>query len=139
MRFSRSDLPGLALAVLIPPALVYLFLAAFELWHHEGTPVIPMVASNVAIPAAIFGVFSRYFRHWDLIIGLLVVMVAAIAGVNWAQRTGNDGTAIATTLKWIGVVDFMIINLVMVVEILNYVVAPWLNRRDERRAAGQSS
>jgi len=138
MRFSRADLPGLALATLIPPALVYLFLASFELWRHEGTPLIPNIAVNVAIPAAIFAVFSRYFRHWDLILGLLGLMVVVVAGVNWAQRTGNDGTAIATTLKWIGVIDFMVINLVLVLEILNYAVLPWLNRRDERKAQQSS-
>ena len=135
MRFTRADLPGFAIALLAPPALMLLFLASFEVWDHRGTPLLGQMAVNLAIPAAIAAAFSRFIFKWDLPVALLAVLLAVVAGVNWAQRTGNDNLAISTALKWVGVIDFLLLNLVIAWQILHNAILPMLDRRDARRAA----
>jgi hypothetical protein len=135
MRFSRADLPGLLIAALGGPAMMILFLASFEVWDHAGTPLLGAMAGNLAAPAAIVGAFSRFIRKWDLIIILLAVIIACVVGVNVAQRTGNDDQLISTLLKLLGVLTFMALQAVIVVQLLVYGVLPILDRRDARRAA----
>ncbi len=135
MRFNRADLPGMAIAVLGGPALLILFLASFEAWHHQGTPLLGGMATNLAVPAAIIGAFSRFIRKWDIVIILLGVILVCVVGVNVAQRTGNDAALISTMMKLGGVLTFMILNLVIAVQLLQYAVLPILDRRDARRAA----
>ena len=106
MRFTRADLPGIAIAVLAPPAVFVLFLVSFEAWDHRGTPLLSFMATNFAIAIGLAAVFSRFVRAWDVPVGLLMLLAAAVAAVNWAQRTDNDGTALATGLKWVGVLAF---------------------------------
>ena len=135
MRFRRSDLPGIAIAVLAPPLLMLLFFASFETWDHRGTPLLGQMAMNVAAPAGIAAAFSRYIRNWDVLVGLLALLAAVVAGVNWAQRTGNDDIALVTTLKWVGVLDFLLLNVVIGWQMLRNGILPILDRRDARRAA----
>ncbi len=135
MRFQRSDLPGIAIAVLAPPLMMLLFFASFETWDHRGTPLLGQIAVNVAVPAGIAAAFSRYIRNWDVPVALLALLVAVVAGVNWAQRTGNDDLAFVTALKWVGVLDFMLLNAVVGLQVLRNGVLPILDRRDARRAA----
>ncbi|MSP21545.1 MAG: hypothetical protein EXR66_00720 [Dehalococcoidia bacterium] len=135
MRFQRADLPGLALATIAPPLMVILFLASFEAWHHQGTPLLGGVATNVAIPAAIIGAFSRFVKSWDFIVVLLGIILACVIGVNWAQRTGNDDELISTLLKLTGVATFMLLNAAFAYQILKNAILPILDRRDARIAA----
>jgi NAD/NADP transhydrogenase beta subunit len=139
MRFRRADLPGLALATLAPPLMVILFLASFEAWDHQGTPLLGGVASNVALPAAIIGAFSRFVKSWDLIVVLLGVILACVIGVNWAQRTGNDDELISTLLKLTGVATFMLLNAAFGYQILKNAILPILDRRDARTAAARDA
>lgn len=135
MRFNRADLPGMAIAVLGGPALMVLFLASFEAWHHQGTPLLGGVASNLAIPAGIIGAFSRFIKKWDIVVILLAVIVVCVVGVNVAQRTGTDDHVLSTMLKVGGVLTFLILNGVIVLQMLIYGILPILDRRDARRAA----
>ena len=135
MRFRRSDLPGIAIAVLAPPLLMLLFFASFETWEHRGTPLLGQMAVNLAAPVGIAAAFSRYIRNWDAPVALLAVLVAVVAGVNWAQRTGNDDLAFVTALKWVGVLDFLLLNAVIGWQVLRNGVLPILDRRDARRAS----
>lgn len=139
MRFNRADLPGLAIAVLGGPALMILFFASFEAWHHQGTPLLGGIATNVAIPAGIIGAFSRFIKKWDIVVILLAVIVACVVGVNVAQRTGNDRALISTMLKLGGVFTFLILNGVIALQMLVYAVLPILDRRDARRAAAREA
>ena len=139
MRFRRADLPGLALATLAPPLMVILFLASFEAWDHQGTPLLGGVATNVALPAAIIGAFSRFVKSWDLIVVLLGVILACVVGVNWAQRTGMDDELISTLLKLTGVATFMLLNAVFGYQILKNAILPILDRRDARIAAAREA
>ena len=139
MRFTRADLPGLAIAALAPPALFILFLASFDAWHHHGTPLLGAMSANIAIGGGLAAAFSRYITNWDVPLALLGLLFAAVAGVIWAQQSGNDGTALATLLKWTGVIAFLLLNLAIVWQILNNAILPILDRRDARRKAEQAA
>lgn len=136
MRFHRTDWPGLLIAALAPPALLVLFLAAFEAWDHHGTPLLGAMAGNFAVAGGLAAIFSRFIRHWDIPIGLVVLILVCVAGVNWAQATGNDDLFISTALKWIAVFTFLALNLVVVWQVLTYGLLPILDRR---AAAKQST
>ncbi|MBM3140873.1 MAG: hypothetical protein FJZ92_11880 [Chloroflexi bacterium] len=135
MRFKRSDLPGILIAVLAPVGLMLLFLSAFEVWDHHGTPLLGFMAVNIAVGAGIAAAFSRFIRSWDAPVALLVVLLLVVAAVNWAQRTGNDGGLVVNGLKWVGVIDFLLLNLVVAVQVISNGVLPILDRRDARRRA----
>ena len=139
MRFQRSDLPGLAIAALAPPALFILFLASFDVWEHHGTPLLGAMSANIAIGGGIAAAFARYIRSWDVPLALLGLLLASVAGVIWAQQSGNDGTTLATILKWTGVIAFLLLNLAIVWQILNHAILPILDRRDARRKAEQAA
>jgi len=135
MRFKRSDLPGFIIAMVAPPLLFLLFLRSFEVWHHQGTPLLGFMATNIAGAIATLAIFSRFIKKWDIPLALLAILAAAVAGVFWAQESGNDGTGFATTLKWIALADFLVLNLVLGLQVLQNGLLPVLDRRDARRAA----
>jgi hypothetical protein len=135
MRFKRADLPGIVIATIGPVLLMWLFLNAFDVWHHHGTPLLGFMAGNFAIAGGILAAFSRFVRRWDVPVGTLVLLVLIAAAVVWAQRTGNDHTALATGLKLAGVADFVLFNVVVGLQVIEYGLIPILDRRDARRAA----
>lgn len=137
MRFQRSDLPGFLIATLAPPALMILLLASFHTWFHHGTPLLGGLANNVGIAAGVAAVFSRFIRKWELPLALLGGIVLIVVAVNWAQRTGNDGTA-ADVLKWLAILDFLVLNVVVVWQVVIYGLLPAMDRRAERRQAAQA-
>lgn len=132
MRFQRSDLPGFAIAVGAPPLLMLLFLASYETWGHRGTPLLGFVATNIALAVGVMAVFTRFVHHWAVPVASLLVLAAAAGGVIWMQRTGHDGTALATALKWTGVFAFLAINTTIGLQVLVYGLLPVLDRRAAR-------
>lgn len=139
MRFHRSDLPGLLIAVAGPVGLMLLFLASFDVWSHHGTPLLGAMAGNLAVGGGLLAAFSRFIRKWDWILGVLWALLMSVVVVIMLQQTGHDGTAIATTIKWIGVVSFLILNVLIPLQILNNGLIPMLNRREAQRAAESES
>lgn len=139
MRFTRGDLPGILIAALAPAAAMYLFFAAFETWQHHGTPLLGFMATNLAIGVALIAAFTRFVKNWDVVIGLVLLMAAAIAGVIWAQRTGNDGTAFVTLLKWVALLAFLLVNGAIVLQILVNGALPVLDRRSARQRAAREA
>lgn len=135
MRFKRSDLPGFIIAVGVPPLLFLVFLASFEVWQHQGTPLLGFIAVNVAGAIATLAIFARFVKSWDFPLALLLILVAAVVGVIWGQQTGNDGTALATGLKWTALIMFLLLNLAIGLQVLKNGLLPVLDRRDARRAA----
>ncbi len=135
MRFARQDLPGLAIATLGGPLLFLLFLASYELWGHRHTVLLAGLSQNLAIGAALIAVFSRFIRRWDAVLGLLALIVLMVIGVNLLHRTGDGTTALAVLFKWVSVVSFLLINIVVVWEVLSNALLPWMDRRAERSAA----
>jgi hypothetical protein len=139
MRFKRSDLPGFLIAVVAPALLFLLFLASFEVWDHKGTPLLGFMAVNIAGAVATMAIFSRFIKNWDVPLALLFILAVAVGGVMWAQRTDNDGTALATTLKWIGLIDFVVLNIAIGLQVISNGLLPVLDRRDARRAAAAAA
>ena len=141
MRFARADLPGLAIAVIAGPLLMVLFLAAFETWGHRGTPLLGFMGANLGIAVGAAAVFARFIRRWDWPIAFAAVIAVSVATVYWAQQSGNDGTALATLLKWLGVAGFVGLNLNIFWQLLNNGILPVIERHerlqrlDARRAA----
>lgn len=137
MRFARGDLPGIAIALLGGPALFLLFLASYDVWDHRGTPLLGAMATNFALAVGLAAVFSRFVRHWPVAIVLVVALLAIVGGVVWLQQTDNDGTTLATTLKLIGVADFMLLNVVVGGQIVWFGLIPVMDRRSARVAGEQ--
>jgi len=135
MRFTRADLPGIALAGLAPAALYVLVVAAFDLWRHEGTPLLSALAIVVAFAAGIsLGALARFVRHWSVVGGLVAAMGLDVAGVIVLQRTGQDGTVLATALKLGGVGFSLAANAVIAYDVIDRGLLPILDRRAAHRA-----
>lgn len=135
MRFKRADLVGILFATLAPVGAMVLFLAAFETWDHHGTPLLGFMAANLAVAAGVMAAFTRFIKNWDVIVGPIVLFGLLVVAIIIVQRTGNDGTAAATFLKWAAVVDFLIFNLAIGWQVLNNGLMPIVYRRDARLAA----
>ena len=139
MKFQRGDVPGLLIAVGGPVGLMLLFLASFDVWDHHGTPLLGAMAGNIAVGGGLLAAFARFIRSWDLILGLLVVLALSVGVVIGLQQAGEDGTNFALMAKWIGVIAFLALNIVIPLQYINNGLIPMLNRRDERRAAESES
>ncbi len=135
MRFTRADWPGLAIAVLAGPLLMVLFLAAFEAWGHHGTPLLGFMGSNLGIAVGMAAVFARFVRNWEWPLVFVAVIAVSVGAVYWAQHSGNDGTAVATGLKWLGVAGFAGLNVAVLWQMLTNGIVPMLDRSEARRAA----
>ena len=135
MRFKRSDAPGMLIAAIAPVLLLWLFLNAFDVWHHHGTPLVGFMAGNFAIGGGILAAFSRFVRRWDAPIAALGVLLLIVLAIVWAQHSGNDGTALATGLKLAALVDFLVLNLLVALQVIENGLIPVLDRRDARRRA----
>lgn len=134
MRFRRADLPCFVIAVAGPPLLLLVFLASYETWDHRGTPLLGIMATNIALAVAVPAVFARFVRNWDVPLTCAVLLTAAAGGVIWAQRAGADGTPLATALKWTGVLAFFALNAAIGLQVLVHGLLPLLDRRAARRA-----
>ncbi|MEX1022372.1 MAG: hypothetical protein WD058_04405 [Dehalococcoidia bacterium] len=135
MRFKRSDLPGLAVAVVGPVLLFLLLLESYQLWTHHGSPLLGILSVNIAVVGGLIGAFSRFIKSWDTVLGLVLFLMLCILGVFSLQWSGNDGTAFATSLKIAGVLLFLALNVLVVWQILSHGLNPILDRREQRRAA----
>ena len=137
MRFSRSDLPGLAIALLAGPALMVLYLASFEVWGHRGTPILGIMGTNIGLAVGVAAVFSRFILKWDVPLAAVATIIAVVAAVNWLQHSNNDGSAFATAVKWIGVVAFVVLNVSVLWQLVHNGLLPLLDRRAAEQPAEQ--
>ncbi len=135
MRFKRSDMPGLAIAVLAPVGMFILLVNAYDLWGHHGDPLMPTISMNLAIGAGLIGAFARFIKAWNLLLTVIGALIAAVVGVIILQQTGNDGTTAATVLKLLGVGLFGLANLIILQQLIVHGIGPILDRRDARQAA----
>ncbi len=134
MRFSRSDLPGIAIALVAGPALMLLFLAASETWGHKGTPLLGFMAGNLGLAAGLAALFSRFILKWDVPLSAILAILAVVGAVKWLQVSGNDGTRLATGVKWAGVIAFVVLNVAVLWQLVTNGLVPLLDRFDEWRA-----
>jgi len=135
MRFQRQDMPGLLVAVFGSLALFFLVLEAYQLWDHHGSPLLGIISVHIAIGGGLIGAFWRFVKNKDAIVGVALALVLAVIGVLVLQATDSDGTALATGLKIVGVLLFLVLNVLIVWQLLSHGLNPILQRRDERRAA----
>jgi hypothetical protein len=135
MRFKRSDMPGLAIAVLAPVGMFVLLVNAYGLWDHHGDPLLPTISMNLAIGAGLIGAFARFIKAWGLLLTVIGALIATVVAVIILQQTGNDSTTFSTTLKLLGVGLFLLANLVIVQQLIVHGIGPILDRRDARKAA----
>jgi hypothetical protein len=138
MRFRRSDLPGILIAGLAPVGLMLIFLASFQTWHHEGTPLLGVMAANLAIGGGLLAAFTRFIRNWDIPLASALLMIACTAAVVVLQETGNDNAG-SNLLKWLGIVGFLVFNISVVLQILANGLVPMLNQRAARLDAESES
>lgn len=138
MRFKRADLPGILIATLGPAGMMLLVTAAYGLWEHHGDPILPTIALHLAVGAGLLAAVSRFISHWGTVGMLLALLAAAIVTVLILQRTGNDGTTFATLMKISGVMLFLLVNAVIVIDVIWNGLGPVLERRDARRSAEQA-
>ena len=83
--------------------------------------------------------FTRFIRRWDLINGLLIVLSLAIVTVITLQQTGGDDTAIATIAKWVGVISFLGLNVIIPLQFISNGLIPLLNRREAKQLSERES
>ena len=93
-------------------------------------------STNVAAGAGVIAYLTRYVVHrrafWTVTIGFVLCFL----GVLWMQLAGSGESGPATALKWLGILMFMGINVVLLIDVLWVAVNPYFVRLDERRAAG---
>ena len=136
MRFKRSDLPGIAVAALIPALLSYVVFDGWGLLMHHGTPLLGIIAGNVAVVGGIIAYSTRYIAHWRAFAVLAGLFALTVAGIFFVQVTGRDHNLGATGLKFLAVLLFLAMNGLLLLDLLFVAVNPYLVRRDERRSAG---
>jgi len=136
MRFKRSDLGAIAIAALFPAVLSYIVFVGWGLQHHEGTPLLGIVSSNLAIGGGIVAYLMRYVTHRRTFGIIAALLGLCFLGVVEMQYAGADHGWAATTLKWLGVVLFLALNAVLLWDVLAVAVNPYFVRRDERHGAG---
>ncbi|MCH2657811.1 MAG: hypothetical protein MKZ81_02250 [Dehalococcoidia bacterium] len=139
MRFHRSDLPGIIFAILAPAGMMLLILASYQIWDHHGTPLLGMIAGNIAIGAGLLAAFSRFIHKWDVIIISLLLIALSVITVLTFQQLEYTSNIYYTLLKWVGVIGFLVFNVSVILQFLKNGVEPALNRRDERLAAKDNS
>ena len=137
MRFKRSDLTGIAIAALIPAALSYIVFVGWQLEHHEGTPLLGMIAGTFAVVGGLLAYLTRYLAHPRAFRVIAALLGLAFIGVIELQLSEVDRTIWATGLKLLGVLLFLALNTLLLIDVVAVAVNPYLVRRDERRAAGE--
>lgn len=135
MRFQRRDLAGMTIAVAGPVLLFLLVVESYQLWDHHGSPLLAIIATNLAIGGGLIGAFWRFVRSKDAVIGLGLALVLTVVAILVIQGGDAEGGALDTTLKLLGVLLFMTLNAVVIWQLLVHGLNPMLQRRDERRAA----
>ena len=135
MRFKRADMPGLAIAVLGPVLLFLLLLEAYQLWDHHGSPILGMLSVNIAVGGGLIAGLWRFVKARDVVVGLALGIVLAVAAGFVLRETGSGDSAFANVLKLLAIVLFLALNAVVVQQLLWNGLNPILQRRDDDKAA----
>ena len=128
-------MPGLAIAVLGPVLLFLLLLEAYQLWDHHGSPILGMLSVNIAVGGGLIAGLWRFVKARDVVVGLALGMVLAVAAVFVLRETGSGDSAFANVLKLLAIVLFLALNAVVVQQLLWNGLNPILQRRDDAKAA----
>jgi hypothetical protein len=93
------------------------------------------MATNIGVGVGLMAMFTRFVRNWDWPMAFLLILASAVAGALWAQGSGNDGTAFATTMKWLAVAAFLLVNAAIGLQVLVHGLLPVLDRQSARKHA----
>ena len=135
MRFKRADMPGLAIAVLGPVLLFLLLLETYQLWDHHGSPILGMLSVNIAVGGGLIAGLWRFVKARDVVVGLALGILLAVAAVFVLRAAGDGDTAFANVLKLLAIVLFLALNAIIMQQLLWNGLNPILQRRDDAKAA----
>lgn len=124
------------MAGLVPAVLSYIVFQGWGLLHVEGAPTLGIVSSQFAVGGGILAYLMRYLRHRQTFEAFAELAGVAVLGVILIQYAEADHTIWSLALKWLGLLFFLALNVVLIVDVLAVAVNPYLVRADERRAAG---
>ncbi|MFA7249328.1 MAG: hypothetical protein WC273_06795 [Dehalococcoidia bacterium] len=137
MRFKQSDLGAIVVAALFPAMLSFVVFHGWGLLHHEGTPLLSIIATTLAIGSGAAAYLMRFLVHREGFGVLAVLWVLTVAGIIEMQLAEIDHTGAALALKWVSLLVFLALNALLIADVLSVAVNPYLERRDARRAAGR--
>ena len=132
MKFTKNDYLGIILATLAGPGIFLIILSAYDLWDHRHTPLLGFLAVNVAIGGGIIGAFSRFIKNKIRFITLIVALILCVLAIKLLQWTGNGESSFKLLFIWLGIIDFMLINAIIVWEFLANGLVPALDRKKEK-------
>tara|TARA_B110000196_G_C21010227_1_gene597472 strand:- start:334 stop:780 length:447 start_codon:yes stop_codon:yes gene_type:complete len=139
MKFKKNDFLGILLAALAGPGMFLIILSAYDLWDHRHSPLLGFLAVNIAIGGGLIGAFSRYIKNVGRFLALLLLLLMFSLAVKVLQWTGNGDSGYKILFIWLGVLDFLILNLVVGWEFLANGLVPALDRKKEKKLLAQAN
>ena len=132
MKFRKNDILGILLAAFAGPGLFLIIISAYDLWDHRHTPLLGFLATNLAIGGALIGVFSRYIKNIYRFISLIFILILCVLIVKILQWSGNEESNLKLLFIWIGLIDFLILNVIVGWEFLSNGFVPAMDRKKEK-------
>lgn len=139
MKFKKNDFLGIVLAALAGPGMFLIILSAYDLWDHRHSPLLGFLAVNIAIGGGLIGAFSRYIKNIGRFLTLVLLLLTFAFAVKMLQWTGNGDSGYKILFIWLGVLDFLILNLVVGWEFLANGLVPALDRKKEKKLLMQDN
>ncbi|MFB0900885.1 MAG: hypothetical protein QMB22_02620 [Dehalococcoidia bacterium] len=132
MKFRKNDILGILLAAFAGPGLFLIIISAYDLWDHRHTPLLGFLATNLAIGGALIGAFSRYIKNIYRFISLIFILLLCVFIVKILQWSGNEESNLKLLFIWIGLIDFLILNVIVGWEFLSNGFVPAMDRKNEK-------
>ena len=139
MKFKKNDFLGILLAALAGPGMFLIILSAYDLWDHRHSPLLGFLAVNIAIGGGLIGAFSRYIKNIGRFLTLVLLLLTFAFAVKMLQWTGNGDSGYKILFIWLGILDFLILNLVVGWEFLANGLVPALDRKKEKKLLMQDN
>jgi|TARA_B110000438_G_C15805794_1_gene647251 hypothetical protein len=139
MKFKKNDFLGIVLAALAGPGMFLIILSAYDLWDHRHSPLLGFLAVNIAIGGGLIGAFSRYIKNIGRFLTLVLLLLTFAFAVKMLQWTGNGDSGYKILFIWLGILDFLILNLVVGWEFLANGLVPALDRKKEKKLLMQDN
>lgn len=139
MKFKKNDFLGIVLAALAGPGMFLIILSAYDLWDHRHSPLLGFLAINIAIGGGLIGAFSRYIKNIGRFLTLVLLLLTFAFAVKMLQWTGNGDSGYKILFIWLGILDFLILNLVVGWEFLANGLVPALDRKKEKKLLMQDN
>jgi hypothetical protein len=86
----------------------------------------------LAIGGALIGAFSRYIKNIYRFISLIFILLLCVFIVKILQWSGNEESNLKLLFIWIGLIDFLILNVIVGWEFLSNGFVPAMDRKNEK-------